>query len=94
MARQIWKYPIPMAKDFTIQMPMGSVPLHVTNQHGIPTLWASVNPKASSETRRFQLYGTGQDLDPLFLEYVGTVLLAQGFEVYHLFEVNGPVADE
>jgi hypothetical protein len=50
-------------------------------------MWALVNPEASKEKRRFELYGTGHDVpESDGLIHVGTFQMQDGALVFHLFE--------
>ena len=85
----IWKFPIPFADTFSIDMPAGAKLLHVAEQHRDVCLWALVNPTAPKEPRYFCIAGTGHPIDTPCqqLQYVGTFLLESGRLVFHLFEI-------
>jgi hypothetical protein len=79
----IWKYPVPLADSFVLNMPKDATPLHVDVQRGAPCLWALVDTSAPNEERTFRLVGTGGDV-PRDTCYVGT--FQQGPFVWHVFE--------
>lgn len=81
----IWKYKIPKLGEFTLDIPSGSVPLHVAVQHEEPCMWWRVNAAAPLQTRFFQVVGTGHGFDAGKREYIGTWL--DGNFVWHLWEV-------
>jgi hypothetical protein len=68
-----------------ISMPNGAKILCVQMQHGMLCLWAIVDTsKPSTATRKIYVFGTGNELPDLPLEYIGTV---QDYEyVWHVFE--------
>lgn len=93
-AEVVWKYALPMGGWGVlpgvvchIEMPAASQILTLQVQHGVPTLWAQVNPKSSVVTRVFQWVGTGTEA-PSGSRYVGTVQMRGGDFVFHLYEVS------
>lgn len=85
---KIWKFTIPIADEFTIDMPQGAKLLDVQAQGGEqPVLWALVEPDETIQPRCFALRGTGHDATGLDeAEYVGTFQLNRGALVFHLFD--------
>ena len=85
----VWKFPIPFADTFSIDMPAGAKLLHVAEQHRDVCLWALVNPTATKEPRYFRIAGTGHPIDTSDqqLQHVGTWLMESGRVVFHLFEI-------
>jgi hypothetical protein len=84
--KEIWKFSVGGA-DFTIRMPQGAEVLAVQMEggpHGVPVMWALVDPSAETESRTFHIFGTGGPFDPEGLRYVGT-FQAPPF-VWHLWE--------
>lgn len=81
----IFKYPLPTAFDFYIEMPISSQLLTVQVQDEKPVLWAMVNKDAITEKRQFKLVYTGNNIDFIPKAYIGTFQL--DYLVYHLFEV-------
>jgi hypothetical protein len=79
----IWKYPIPLADTFPLNMPRGATPLCVDVQRGEPCLWALVDTTAPNAERTFHIVGTGQEV-PRDTCYVGT--FQQGPFVWHVWE--------
>lgn len=93
--RRVYKYEFPIQDDLTIYLPIGAEILHVDEQHGIPCMWARVDPSAQMEARRFRLAGTGHDLPSGLREdgypvlaHVGSFQMASGALVFHLFAVT------
>lgn len=85
----VYKYNLPMDDYVTINLPRGAEVLHVGVQHGETQLWAKVDTGKPAEKRRFRIAGTGHPLDGDKLEFVGTLMLAGGGLVFHVFEVVG-----
>lgn len=97
--KTIWKYPLKMGVEFTLEMPEGAEVMAVKLQPGHlldnqPVLWALVDPAAPLVPRVFSIYGTGHSIvGPIDLfGYIGT-WQAEGF-VWHLFEVLPEVTYE
>jgi len=91
MAKQIWKFPIPITGEkLELTMPVGSEILHIAAQYDVGALWALVDsdPEKIDVVRTFHIFGTGHDV-PSELAYVGTWLVAGGTFVWHLFEEEG-----
>lgn len=89
--RTIWKYELPIADEFTIEMPAGAKVLCVQVQRRIPwpipCLWAEVDTTREPVLFRFRLFGTGHDL-PVGVPgsgYVGTFQTNEGAFVWHLY---------
>jgi hypothetical protein len=85
----IWKFPVPIEDQFTIDMPEGAGVLHFGCQGAQPTLWAAVDPEAAVKPVAFRLFGTGHPIAaPAHLRYIGTCF--HGPFVWHLFEAPQP----
>jgi len=82
----IWKFPVRIADEFSIEMPVGAQVLSVQVQGTEPQLWALVNPKARRTMRRFRVHGTGHPVAPDIGEFVGTFQVRMGTLVFHLFD--------
>ncbi|NIN00507.1 MAG: hypothetical protein GTO24_21215 [candidate division Zixibacteria bacterium] len=85
--RVIWKFAVPMAESFLIQMPEGAEMLCVQMQRDEPQLWALVDPDAPKAPRNFTIMGTGKKYTKQStknLKYVGT--FQSGTYVWHLFD--------
>lgn len=94
--RRVWKYPLAVQVEQTIDMPFGARVIHVAEQHGEPTLWAEVigtDPwvRKLHRPRRFYIIGTGHVFDTrgAQIEYRGTVMLQRGHLVLHVYEEVG-----
>lgn len=95
MSKTIWKFPV-APKQKSISMPKGAEVLSVQEQHGMPCIWALVDPSNKTEERHFEIFGTGHDIpmngerksyqNPVKRKYIGTFQLQGGSLVFHLFE--------
>jgi hypothetical protein len=91
--RTVWKYPLsldPVAVQFTQvkHIPAGARLVHCAVQDDLPTLWYEVDPDADTVTHRFQIFGTGHGPIGDHLSHIGTVLLADGQLVLHVYEAG------
>ena len=82
----IWKYELPMVGLFTLDLPVGAIPLSVQMQHKKPFLWVLLHSTGTTEKRTFLLTGTGHEIKELDLEFTGTFQMLDGDFVFHLFE--------
>lgn len=83
---QIWKFALAPDDKQTIAMPIGATLLSVHMQDGRPCIWAEVNPTEKSYPRMIEMFGTGQPIDGAARKFLGTILLAEGQFVFHVFE--------
>lgn len=86
--KTIWKYPVPIADNFILEMPRSADILCVQMHRGRPRLWALVDPSAPTEERTFSVVGTGNPADHVRHEpefYIGTFQVE--VLVWHLFEL-------
>jgi len=86
----IWKYNLGIQDYLEIDMPIGADILDMQMQHGIPTLWALVDPEAKEIKRKFIIRGTGHDIDGELYEnmyFIGTFQMDDGNLIFHVFEV-------
>ena len=91
MSKTIWKYPIPIADEFTLEMPESATVLTVQIQYREPQLWALVDPKAPKVMRSFCIRGTGHEFNDEEGRYIGTYQQWDGRLVLHLFEMSHAV---
>jgi hypothetical protein len=81
----VWKFALPIADESWIEMPEGARILHVGVQNEQPWIWALCTPTNRKSSRRICVRGTGHDLGDASGEYLGTVMLADGAFVGHVF---------
>ena len=86
----IYKYEIPMAGEFTIQMPEGAQVLDIQVQREAPMMWVLVDPEKPIKHRHFRMYGTGHPIsdDIAVLYHHGSFQLQNGNFLGHVFEVT------
>lgn len=84
----IFKYEIPLETSFTLNLPVDCKILSFQVQRNVPCLWALVDPEKEPTTRHFKIIGTGHDFDydRYKMTYIGTIQMADGDLVWHLFE--------
>lgn len=82
----IWKYPLIIEDEQTLQMPRGAVILSAQVQHGSLFLWAMVDPTQPHDERDIEIIGTGMEFSEAPRNYIGTVQMAGGNLVWHIFE--------
>jgi hypothetical protein len=83
--RTIWKYEIPIADKFVLQMPITAKILTTQIQNGLPVMWAVVNTEEKLKERTFYLFGTGHRFpEEHNVRYINTFQI-DSF-VGHLFE--------
>ena len=95
MVMEIWRFEIdskqgrlaPNGIIMDITMPIGAKILSVQTKRGVPQMWALVDPKAKTRTRRFRIFGTGEPIPYVYeYKYLGTFLVTQEMLVWHIFE--------
>ena len=83
--KTIFKFPLVVCDEITLNMPIGAEILTVQLQERVPCIWARVDPTRCSETRVFRIHGTGNPIPSWDKEiYIGT--WQQEMFVWHLFE--------
>jgi hypothetical protein len=83
--KSVWKFPVAITDEQTIQLPRGSEPLTVQLQGGEPFLWARVDPSAEMAAFAVRLTGTGHPLEDDVGKYAGTFQMHGGDLVFHVF---------
>lgn len=86
---KVFKYTLPAGDWVTITMPRGAEFLCVQVQHGRPEIWARVEPDAQPVAHHFRIAGTGHDLGSNVGKYLGTLQMADGQLVFHVFAEQG-----
>lgn len=82
---KIFKYDLSVTDVQDIEMPAGAVLLSVQMQYGRLCVWAVVNPEAPTMPRRFWVIGTGRTVPERIGIFLGTVQMAGGDLVWHVF---------
>lgn len=94
MTKSVWKYPVPIADYFVLEMPRGAEILYLDEQQKLLCLWALVQPGAAREKRAFRLAGTGHPILENNLDYVDSLVMLGGDLVFHLFEIKNFSPDD
>ena len=85
MARVIFKYPLKLTDTQLVEIPEGAERLTVQLQRDTICLWAIVDIRKQNEVRTVHIVGTGHPVPDGFLEFLGTVQMAGGSLVWHVF---------
>lgn len=86
--RTVHKYNLePLTDVVELQLPRYAQLLKVDAQLQKPRLWALVETDQPEETRRFRVAGTGHEIKEPNTAYIGTVMMAGGMLVFHVFEL-------
>jgi hypothetical protein len=83
--KAIWKYPLVITDTQSVWMPAGAELLTAQEQNGMLCLWALVNPTAELRQHAIYVVGTGNPTYMDAADYVGTVQMAGGMLVWHVF---------
>lgn len=99
MTHTVYRYPLQIVDEQVVPMPRGAEILTVAKREGSQVMfgvgsheavemWALVNPDEPMEDRRIRVAGTGHLLpDVDTLQFLGSVQIAAGQLVFHVFEV-------
>jgi hypothetical protein len=83
----IWKYPLVVVDEQTVQMPAMATMLCVQLQQESPCLWALVDEINPKTQRRILIRGTGHDASGIVgYRYIGTFQMLEGRLVFHVFD--------
>src|SRR5277367_2367258 len=63
MGHAVWKYPLSINREQSIELPRGASPLAVEVQHDQLCLWAMVDPEAETAPRTVWVHGTGHPIE-------------------------------
>lgn len=87
MSRVIYKYPLQIANEQRLEMPMGAEILCVQAQGDVPCIWAIVDPAHPVTERKITIKGTGHRFSPDESQgtYLGTIQTQNGSLVWHVF---------
>ena len=101
MNTTIWKYALsdnpamPVSSYAILNIPRGAEILTVDMQHGLPVVWARIDPNAEVVRRVFHTMNTGsENLDAVRATYVGTYNATESKSlVFHVFVEQEPGVD-
>lgn len=88
----VWKFPLSIADEQEIEVPVDTAILSAGCQNCCPVLWALVNTKPDypKEKRTILMRGTGHpitDEEGYQARFIGTIFPVEGL-VFHLFELE------
>lgn len=84
---RIFKYPFTISDEVIINIPGDATILTIQEQYGEPCLWALVDPDKPKKPRVLRIIGTGHPIpDVDTLKYLGTIQMAGGGLIWHIFE--------
>ena len=88
----IMKIDIPETSGlFEVSLPINGEILHVDTQYNHPKMWVKVPyivyDKWSFRMTKFFLAETGKEFDDTNMQYIATIYLYAGTQVFHLFKV-------
>ena len=88
--KTIWKYEITPALN-EIEIPINAEFLSLHTKNGLPCMWFLVETENSREFRRFEVYGTGHEINVSMFQrnFIGTFLVNYDSLVFHVFEKTG-----
>ncbi len=85
---KIYKYEL-TAHKVLLELPRGARILSVQVQHGVPVLWAAVEPtRMLREPRVIRIVATGEEFDADGASYISTFQLEGGNLIFHAYEVG------
>lgn len=87
MTRQIYRYPLVLSASQQISVPKDAVPLNLAKQYDVPILWVEFEPHSPQlyETWQIEIIGTGHTFDDDELVPLGSVIMAEGAFVWHIY---------
>jgi len=83
----IYKYPLQIADEQAVMLPIGAKILSFANQFETPVIWALVDTDVDeTELNEFNMFGTGHEIPRMTpLTYIGSAQFQGGEFVWHLF---------
>ena len=86
MTKAIWKYPLKVEAQQSIEMPIGAEILCVQMQGEQPFLWAKVTPNGWPIKKTIVIHPTGHEFEEYPGRYIGTFQMQGGLYVWHVYE--------
>lgn len=84
----IWKFKIELQEQQVVLMKKGSQILCAKAQGEDICIWVLCDETAPAEERRIGVYGTGHEITGDPGKYVDTLMLHNGFFVFHVFDLG------
>ncbi|WP_314338954.1 hypothetical protein [Acinetobacter guillouiae] len=86
MSKMIFKFPLEIQNNQTIEMPAGSKALCIDIQHGDPQLWVLCDPEMPKIKYNILCVGTGHEITKPVGQYLGTIQIYRAVPlVFHFF---------
>lgn len=83
----IWKYEIKITNEQTLELPLNAEILIAQRQYDTPCVWVKVEERiGQKEKRTIEVFGTGHPMSDEPRRYIGTIQIAGGGLVWHVFE--------
>lgn len=83
--RTVFKYPLEIANEQTIDLPIGAKPLSVQMQGEWIYLWAEVDTDSKPFPYTVRVFGMGHLLPKEAMKHLGTVQQLDGMLVWHVY---------
>ena len=84
--KTIHKYRVTATDNQEIKLPKGAKILTVQVQHNESFMWIEIDPENDTESKYFEVFGTGHSMPEGKRIYIGTFQLHNGALVFHLYE--------
>jgi hypothetical protein len=85
LSLKVWKYELSLTDSQILSIPFGAKILSVQVQHGKPMLWALVETDNSTDDYIIRTVATGDLMNFAPKQFLGTIQLACGDLVFHIF---------
>lgn len=86
MSKTIYKFPLAIQVNQTIEMPAGSKALCIDTQHGDPQLWVLCDVEMPKIKYNILCVGTGHEITKPVGQYLGTIQIFRAVPlVFHFF---------
>ncbi len=84
--KTIWKFPLDVADEQRVEMPLDAKILHVGLQGESVFMWAEVGPERRKVERTVRIYGTGYPMPEHPGRHIGSFMLRGGTLVFHAYD--------
>lgn len=87
MSQSVWKFPLRVEDEQTIEVPVGTEPLKAEMQNGELCLWMLVDTDVSFCRKKVLVFGTGHKVNDTIdrSDYVDSFMMHNGALVFHVF---------
>ena len=85
--KTIWKFPLKMVENQSVEMPSDAKILSVQIQFEEPMMWCLVEPDKPKIFREIRIIGTGNEIERQFEGiYIDTIKVSGGNYIFHIFD--------